>query len=468
VPSDVTSAAAASVPASVPAPVPARVAVPQKRKLVTSIPGPLSAAMHTRRLAAVGNSVGAVLPTYVERAGGSIIVDIDGNQIIDFGSGIAVNALGHAHPSIAAAVTAQADDFVHTCFTVSPYEEYIAVCEQLNAHTPGDFEKRSVLFSSGSEAVENAVKIARSTTGRQGIVAFDYGYHGRTYMAMALTAKALPYKSGFAPFPAEVYRVPFPYEYRWPTGPENTLEEAFAAFIDSVHTQVGEKNVAAVIFEPILGEAGFIVPPAGYWKRVADWCALHGILVIADEVQTGFCRTGDWFAVEHEGVEPDLIVTGKAIAAGYPLAGVTGRASILDAVPKGGLGGTYAGNGVACAAALASMAVMDSLDAPALARSIGARIVARLTALQERFDVIGEIRGRGAMIGIEFVLGAGDITPHPEFAAAFTAACHREGLLVMVTGDKKQCIRLLPPLTISDDLLEEAIQIMERAVATAA
>ncbi|WP_425556981.1 4-aminobutyrate--2-oxoglutarate transaminase [Frondihabitans cladoniiphilus] len=447
---------------------PARQPLTQQRRVVTSIPGPKSVAMQERRLAAVGNSVGAVLPTYIERAEGSILLDVDGNQLLDFGSGIAVNALGHGRPEIADAVRAQLDDFAHTCFTVSPYEEYVAVCEQLNAHTPGDFEKRSVLFSSGSEAVENAVKIARSTTGRQGIVAFDYGYHGRTYMAMALTAKALPYKSGFAPFPAEVYRAPFPYSYRWPTGEANTLEEAFAAFVDSVHTQVGEKNVAAVIFEPILGEAGFIVPPAGYWKRVADWCALHGILVIADEVQTGFCRTGDWFASSYEGIEPDLVVTGKAIANGYPLAGVTGRASILDAVPKGGLGGTYAGNGIACAAALATMKIMDEVDAPALARTIGTKIVARLTALQQKYDVIGEIRGRGAMIGIEFVLGAGDKTPHPEMAAAFVAACHREGLLVMVTGDKKQCIRLLPPLTISDELLDDALDVMERAVATAA
>ncbi len=336
--------------------------VTQQRLLRTGIPGPRSVEMHERKTAAVAQGVGTTLPVYVERAGGGIVVDVDGNQLIDFGSGIAVVSVGNAAPRVVEAVQRQVADFTHTCFMITPYEEYVAVAEALNELTPGSFAKRSALFNSGAEAVENAVKIARSYTGRAAIVAFDHAYHGRTNLTMSLTAKNMPYKHRFGPFAGEIYRVPMAYPFRWPTGPEHCADEAFAAFVDAVHTQVGESNTAAVIVEPIQGEGGFVVPAPGYLRRVADWCAENGILFIADEIQTGFCRTGDWFACSHEGVVPDLITTAKGIAGGLPLAGVTGRAEIMDAVHVGGLGGTYGGNPVACAAALAAIETMRADD----------------------------------------------------------------------------------------------------------
>ncbi|HEY7177047.1 MAG TPA: aminotransferase class III-fold pyridoxal phosphate-dependent enzyme, partial [Micromonosporaceae bacterium] len=298
--------------------------VPQQRLLRTEIPGPRSIELHARKTAAVAGGVGTTLPVYIERAGGGIAVDVDGNQLIDFGAGIAVTSVGNAAPRVVAAVQEQVAAFTHTCFMVTPYEGYVAVAEALNAVTPGSYAKRSALFNSGAEAVENAVKIARHCTGRQAIVVFDHAYHGRTNLTMALTAKNMPYKHRFGPFAGEIYRVPMAYPFRWPTGPENCADEAFASFTDSVHTQVGEANTAAVLVEPIQGEGGFVVPAPGFLAQVAEWCAAQGILFIADEIQTGFCRTGDWFACEHEGVVPDLITTAKGIAGGLPLAGVTG------------------------------------------------------------------------------------------------------------------------------------------------
>jgi len=299
-------------------------AIDQQRKLVTAVPGPRSQELHARKAAAVSSGVGVVLPAYVERAGGGILVDVDGNHLIDFGSGIAVTTVGNSAPAVVAAVQEQVADFTHSCFMVTPYEEYIAVCEQLAELTPGDHEKRSALFNSGAEAVENAVKVARTFTGRQAVVAFEHGYHGRTNLTMGLTAKNMPYKHGFGPFAPEIYRAPMAYPLRWPGGPENCADEAFQAFVDVVHTQVGETNCAAVVIEPIQGEGGFVVPPAGWLRKVADYCAEHGIVLIADEIQTGFCRTGDWFACEHEDVVPDLITTAKGIAGGLPLAGGRG------------------------------------------------------------------------------------------------------------------------------------------------
>ncbi len=332
--------------------------VEQKRVLATAIPGPRSVELHARKTAAVSSGVGATLPVYVERAGGGIIVDVDGNQLIDFGSGIAVVSVGNAAPRVVSRVQEQVADFTHTCFMVTPYEEYVAVAEKLNELTPGAHEKRSALFNSGAEAVENAVKIARSATGRPAVVAFDHAYHGRTNLTMALTAKNMPYKHRFGPFAGEVYRVPMAYPFRWPTGPANCADEAFETFTSLVHAQVGEDNTAAVILEPIQGEGGFIVPAPGFVARVAQWCTDHGIVFIADEIQTGFCRTGDWFACEAEDVVPDLITTAKGIAGGLPLSAVTGRAELMDAVHVGGLGGTYGGNPVACAAALGAIETM--------------------------------------------------------------------------------------------------------------
>ena len=295
--------------------------VAQQRVLKTEIPGPRSKELHARKTAAVASGVGTTLPIYVTEAGGGIVVDADGNQLIDFGSGIAVTSVGNAAPRVVDAVQQQIAAFTHTCFMVTPYEGYVAVAEKLNELTPGTFEKRTALFNSGAEAVENAVKIARHYTGRQAVVAFDHAYHGRTNLTMALTAKNMPYKHRFGPFAGEIYRVPMAYPYRWPTGPENCADEAFDEFVSLVHTQVGESNCAAVLIEPIQGEGGFIVPAPGFLAKVADWCRENDILFIADEIQSGFCRTGDWFACEYEGVVPDLITTAKGIAGGMPLAG---------------------------------------------------------------------------------------------------------------------------------------------------
>jgi 4-aminobutyrate aminotransferase/(S)-3-amino-2-methylpropionate transaminase len=346
---------------------------------------------------------------------------------------------------------------------VTPYEEYVAVCERLNALTPGDGEKRSALFNSGSEAVENAIKIARVFTGRTAIITFDHAYHGRTNLTMALTAKNMPYKQGFGPFAGEIYRVPMAYPYRWATGADNCADEAFEAFTEQVHTQVGEQNTAAVIIEPIQGEGGFIVPPPGYLRRIAQWCAQNGILFIADEIQTGFCRTGDWFACEHEGVVPDLITTAKGIAGGLPLAAVTGRADVMDSVHGGGLGGTYGGNPVACAAALGAIETMQAEDLCGRARQIEGLFLPRLRDLAGKFDVIGDVRGRGAMLAIELVTGGADKTPNPALAGALNAYCHSQGVVTLTAGTFGNVLRFLPPLSAGDDLLNEGLDVLEQA-----
>ncbi len=440
--------------------------VDQQRILRTSIPGPRSQELHARKLAAVASGVGTTLPIYVERAGGGIVVDVDGNQLIDFGSGIAVTTIGNAAPRVVAAVQQQVADFTHTCFMVTPYEEYVAVAEKLNEVTPGSHEKRSALFNSGAEAVENAIKIARHATGRSAVVAFDHAYHGRTNLTMALTAKNMPYKQGFGPFASEIYRVPMAYPFRWPTGPDNCADEAFELFVSNVHAQIGESNTAAVIIEPIQGEGGFIVPAPGFLARVASWCTDNGIVFIADEIQSGFCRTGDWFASSFENVVPDLITTAKGIAGGLPLAAVTGRASMMDAVHGGGLGGTYGGNPVACAAALASIETMETDDLAGAARHIESIMVPRLRMLAEKYGVIGEVRGRGAMIAVELVAEAGSLEPNAALTAAVAGACHREGLITLTAGTFGNVLRFLPPLVIGDDLLNEGLDILESAFAT--
>jgi 4-aminobutyrate aminotransferase / (S)-3-amino-2-methylpropionate transaminase / 5-aminovalerate transaminase len=441
--------------------------IEQRRVLTTPIPGPRSVELHTRKQAAVSAGVSNVLPVYVERAGGGILVDVDGNQLIDFGSGIAVTTVGNAAPRVVERVTAQAADFTHTCFMVTPYAEYIEVAEALAELTPGDHEKRSALFNSGAEAVENAVKIARSATGRPAIVAFDHAYHGRTNLTMALTAKNMPYKHRFGPFASEIYRVPAAYPYRWPTGPEHCLDEAFALFASQVHAQVGEDNTAAVIIEPIQGEGGFVVPPDGFLARVAEWCREHDVLLIADEIQTGFCRTGDWFACDHESVVPDLITTAKGIAGGLPLAGVTGRAEIMDAVHAGGLGGTYGGNPVACAAALGAIETMKAEDLPQRARAIEALFMPRLRALAAKYPQVGDVRGRGAMLAVELVADPGARTPDPALTGAVARACHAAGLVTLTAGTYGNVLRFLPPLSISDDLLTEGLDILDEAFASA-
>jgi 4-aminobutyrate aminotransferase / (S)-3-amino-2-methylpropionate transaminase / 5-aminovalerate transaminase len=439
--------------------------IEQKRVLATSVPGPRSAELAARKSAAVPSGVGTGLPAYIVRGEGGILVDVDGNQLIDFGSGIAVTTVGNGNPRVVEAVQRQIADLTHTCFMVTPYEQYVAVAEKLNELTPGDGEKRTALFNSGAEAVENAVKVARHHTGRDAVVAFDHAYHGRTNLTMGLTAKNMPYKHRFGPFAGEIYRVPMAYPYRWPTGPEACAEEAFEEFASLVHAQVGEENCAAVIIEPIQGEGGFIVPAPGFLADVERFCREHGILLIADEVQTGFARTGDWFASHHEGIVPDLLTTAKGIAGGMPLAGVTGRADVMDSVHVGGLGGTYGGNPVACAAGLASIAWMEEIDACGRAREVEALFRPRLEALAERYGVIGDIRGRGAMLAVELVSDLDAKTPDAALTTAVNKYCHSQGLVTLTCGTFGNVFRFLPPLAAPDELLREGLDILEEAFA---
>ncbi|MDF3294186.1 4-aminobutyrate--2-oxoglutarate transaminase [Streptomyces silvisoli] len=444
-------------------------ALPQERRLVTPIPGPKSQELLARKAATVANGVGTTLPVFVTRAGGGVLEDVDGNSLIDFGSGIAVTSVGNSAEAVVRRATEQLAAFTHTCFMVTPYEGYVEVCEQLAELTPGDHAKKSALFNSGAEAVENAVKIARAYTGRQAVVVFDHGYHGRTNLTMALTAKNMPYKHGFGPFAPEVYRVPLAYPFRWLTGADNCAEQAAAQAIDQITKQVGAENVAAIVIEPIAGEGGFIEPAKGFLPRIAQFARDNGIVFVADEIQTGFCRTGQWFACEDEGVVPDLITTAKGIAGGLPLAAVTGRAEIMDAAHAGGLGGTYGGNPVACAAALGSIETMRELDLNAKAKRIEEVMKGRLAALAEKFDIIGDVRGRGAMIAIELVKSGtreGAKTPNPEATAAVAKACHAEGLVVLTCGTYGNVLRFLPPLVIGEDLLTEGLDIIERAFGT--
>lgn len=423
-------------------------------RLRTAIPGPKSLELQARRQAAVAAGVGSTLPVYIDSADDGLLVDVDGNQLIDLGSGIAVTNVGNPAPAVAEAVHAQIDRFSHTCFMITPYEGYLEVCEELNRLTPGDHEKRSVLFNSGAEAVENAVKIARHVTGRQAVVVFDHGYHGRTNLTMALTAKNMPYKHRFGPFAPEVYRVAASY----PLHDGLTGAEAARNAIAAIEKQVGGDNAAAVVIEPIQGEGGFIAPAPGFLPAIAQWCRERGVLFVADEIQTGFCRTGSWFASDHENVVPDLITTAKGIAGGLPLAAVTGRAEIMDAVHVGGLGGTYGGNPVACAAALGAIRTMRERDLNARARHIEETVVGRLKAVAEKTDIIAEIRGRGAMLAIEFAERT------PEVATRVAKACHDQGVVVLTCGTHGNVIRLLPPLVIPDDLLAEGLDVLEGAL----
>ena len=421
---------------------------------------PSSSEIHKRRIAAVARGVGSTIDSYIDTASGGTLTDVDGREWIDFASGIAVTSVGNSAPGVVAAVREQVARFTHTCFMVSPYESYVAVCEQLNALTPGSFEKRSVLVNSGAEAVENAVKIARHATGRPAVIAFDNAYHGRTNLTMALTAKSMPYKHRFGPFAPEVYRVPISYPFR---DGGLTGEQAAARAIDAIEKQVGAANVAAVLVEPIQGEGGFIVPAPGFLPALSAWSQASGAVFIADEIQTGFCRTGDWFASSHEHLEPDLVTTAKGIAGGLPLAAVTGRAEVMDAVHAGGLGGTYGGNPIACAAAVAAIETMRDLDLAAAARQIGSVLLPRLDAIADRQPAIGEVRGRGAMVAIELVR-PGTLEPDPARTAAVSRACHAAGLLTLTCGTYGNVLRFLPPLVIPLDLLERGLDILEAAL----
>jgi 4-aminobutyrate aminotransferase/(S)-3-amino-2-methylpropionate transaminase len=434
--------------------------VTQERRLVTPVPGPRSQELSARKQAAVARGVGTTLPVYVVAAAGGILRDVDGNQLIDFGSGIAVTNVGNAAPAVVAGVQRQVEAFTHTCFMVTPYEGYVAVAEALNRLTPGDHDKRTALFNSGAEAVENAVKIARAYTHRQAVAVFDHAYHGRTNLTMALTAKSMPYKHSFGPFAPEVYRAPMSYPFREPAPISG--EQAAERAITLLEKQVGAQTLAAVVVEPVQGEGGFVVPAPGFLPALAQWCTDNGVVLVADEIQTGFCRTGDWFACDHEGVVPDLITTAKGIAGGMPLAAVTGRAEIMDAAHVGGLGGTYGGNPVACAAALGAIATLEQDDLAARSRWIEQTMTARLRQIAAEHPVIGDVRGRGAMLAVELVV-PGTTEPDAARTAAVSAACHRQGLVTLTCGTYGNVLRFLPPLVIPEHLLAEGLDILAAA-----
>ncbi|MDP4332036.1 4-aminobutyrate--2-oxoglutarate transaminase [Curtobacterium sp. A7_M15] len=437
--------------------------LPQERRLVTEVPGPRSRALLERKSRAVASGVGVAVPIAVVAAGGGVVVDADGNSLIDLGSGIAVTSVGNAHPGVVDAVQQQVQAFTHTCFTIAAYDGYVEVAEALNRLTPGDHEKRTALFNSGAEAVENAVKIARKHTGRQAIVVFDHAYHGRTNLTMALTAKNQPYKNGFGPFAPEVYRVPMSYPFR--DGGLSGAEAAKRA-ISQIEKQVGAENTAAVLIEPIQGEGGFVVPAPGFLSALSEWATANGVVFIADEVQTGFARTGAMFASEHEGVVPDVVTTAKGMAGGMPLSAVTGRAEIMDSAHVGGLGGTYGGNPVACAAALAAIHAFEHDGLVERAAEIGDVLLGRLRTAQATDPRIGDVRGRGAMVAVELVDPATG-----EADAALTGRvvryAYEHGVIALTAGTYGNVLRFLPPLAIGDDLLHDGLDVVLEGLATA-
>lgn len=439
--------------------------VEQKRKVVTAIPGPKSEQIIARRAAAVSASLGMSLPAVIERASGGILVDVDGNHIIDLGAGIAVVNVGNSAPHVVENVQRQVELFTHTCFMVAPYLGYIEVCEALNRLTPGKFAKKSVLLNSGAEALENAVKIARSFTKRQAIVVFEHGYHGRTNLTMGMTAKNMPYKDSFGPFTPEIYRMPMAYPYRWEGGAAACEKNALDVVTHKLDKEIGGKNIAAIVIEPIQGEGGFIVPPKGFLPGLAKYAKDNGALFIADEVQTGFARTGQMFASEDENLEPDLITTAKGIAGGLPLAAVTGRADVMDSIHASGLGGTYGGSPIACAAALGAIKTIEEDNLIDRAKKIGAIMSDELNKMKAKHAIIGEVRGRGAMQAIELVIPGGT-EPNTAALGKIVKYCQEKGVLILTAGTYANVIRLIPPLVIPEDLLREGLSILDEALAT--
>jgi 4-aminobutyrate aminotransferase/(S)-3-amino-2-methylpropionate transaminase len=438
----------------------------------TEIPGPKSRALMERRHRAVSSGVGIATPMFAQEAKGALLTDVDGNTFIDFGGGIGVMNVGHANPRVVEAVKDQVERFTHTCFYVTEYEPYIELAERLNSLVPGDLEKRSFFVNSGAEAVENAVKIARYYTGRPAVIAFENSFHGRTMLAMTLTGKTDPYKKGFGPFVPEVYRVPSPYAYRCPAGKNcsgGCQGDCFAAIEKAFVSTVHPSSVAAIIVEPVSGEGGFIPFPDFYLRQLRELCDEHGILMIVDEVQTGFGRTGKMFAIEHAGVVPDLLTTAKSLGGGLPIAGITGKAEIMDSVHTGGLGTTYGGNPIACAAALAVLEAFEEDDLLARANAVGERVVSAIREIQERHpDFVGDVRGRGPMAAMEFVRDAESRTPDKERTTKVIEGALQEGLLLLSAGQYGNCIRTLMPFVITDDELEEGLSILGRAVDAAA
>lgn len=431
--------------------------LPQQRHLETPIPGPASLALAKRRDDSVARAATPGLPAYIVDGDGGVLVDADGNSIIDFASGIAVTSVGASNPAVVEAVRESVGHLTHTCFLNAPYESYVAVTEKLSEITPGDHEKRSLLLSSGAEAVENAVKIARNYTGRSGVVVFDRAFHGRTNLTMAMTAKSVPYKTGFGPFSEDVYRAPMSYPLRDGLDGVTAAEHTIA----QIEQEVGAENLACIVIEPIQGEGGFVVPAKGFLPTLLKWCKDNSVVFIADEIQAGMCRTGEWFAVEHDGIVPDLMTIAKGIAGGLPLSAVTGRAEIMDAPIPGALGGTYGGNPIACSAALAAISQMEELDLAERARQIEDIIREELAPLAQ-YPQVAEIRGSGAMIAVELVDAEG--RPDAKTTKAVVAACQQAGVLVLTCGLDGNVIRLLPPLVISEEVLRDGLQVLRRAI----
>ncbi|QAY74448.1 4-aminobutyrate--2-oxoglutarate transaminase [Agromyces protaetiae] len=438
--------------------------VTQERKIVTAIPGPKSQALHERRRAVVSDGVSSALPVYIERANGAILVDVDGNQFVDFGAGIGVTTIGHTEASVVEAAASQLQEVIHTLFTITPYEEYVRVAELLAEHTPGLWAKKTVLVNSGAEAVENGVKIARKHTGRRAVAVLDHAYHGRTNLTMAMNFKANPYGAGFGPFAGDVYHAPGSYPYR----DGLSGEDAAARTIGYLEKVVGAADLACLVVEPIQGEGGFMVPAEGFLPALQRWCTEHGVVFIADEIQSGMARTGRWFASEHFGLAPDLVLSAKGIAGGLPLASVTGRAEIMDASQPGGLGGTFGGNPVACAAAIAVFESIEQNGLLAEAERIERALVTGLARLESRYDVIGEVRGKGAMIAIELVQpGTRDTTkhPNPEAVASIIAYAAERGVLFLSAGTWGNVLRFLPSLAVTDALIDDALSVIDDALA---
>jgi 4-aminobutyrate aminotransferase/(S)-3-amino-2-methylpropionate transaminase len=412
--------------------------------------------LHRRRANAVPRGVSNLLGVYADRAQNAELWDVEGRRYLDFASGIAVLNTGHVHPRMKAALARQVEKLTHACFQVTPYEGYIALAERLNALAPGATPKKTIFLSTGAEAVENAVTIARYHTHRSAVIAFTGGFHGRTLLCIGLTGKVQPYKAGFGPMPPEVFHVPFPIPYHG-----ITAEDSFAALENLFKADVDPARVAAIIVEPVLGEGGFYVAPPSFMQKLRQFCDNHGIVLIADEIQTGFARTGRMFAIEHSGVEPDLMTIAKSVAGGVPISAVIGKAAIMDAPPPGGLGGTFAGSPLGCAAGLATLDVIRDENLVERARTLGERMVTRLKAMQARLPCIGEVRGLGAMVAMELVRNRDPNAPDAELTKALTQAAGRKGLVLLSCGVRGNVIRFLAPLTIPEALLDEGLQIVE-------
>ena len=435
--------------------------VAQERRIVTSVPGPHSEALHARRQKVVSAGVSATYPIYISHAKGAILVDVDGNQYIDMGGGIGVTTIGHVDDSVVDAAIAQAHRVTHTLFTVAGYESYVRLCELLAEHTPGDFAKKSVLVNSGAEAVENAVKIARKYTGRSGVAVLDHGYHGRTNLTMAMNFKAMPYKLGFGPFAGDIHHAPNSYPFH----DKLSGAEAAARTISYLEKKVGATDLACLVVEPIQGEGGFIVPADGYLPALQKWCNENGIVYVSDEVQSGIMRTGHYYASEFFGVVPDLVTTAKGVAAGFPIAAVTGRAEIMDASHAGGLGGTFGGNPMSAAAAVQVFEEIEKRDLLKEAQRVEKTLKGALLDLQKKYPIIGDVRGKGAMLAIEFTEPGTD-TPISDVVPKVTAHGIQNGVLLLSAGTYGNVLRFLPSVVTSDELLLDAVSVIDEALAS--